>query len=89
MENFLFHLESWIDSHKFELFSVSQDGLLFISVVLVVELYLSDLDFFFIFEGHAMNLVLKYWFRLLPLSLQNVFHFVCRGASLGSGEEWG
>lgn len=45
MENFLFHLESWIDSHKFELFSVSQDGLLFISVVLVVELYLSDLDF--------------------------------------------
>lgn len=36
-----------------------------------------------------MKFVLKYWFRLLSVSLQNVFHFACREGSLGSGEEWG
>lgn len=36
-----------------------------------------------------MTFVLKYWFRLLSLSLQNVFNFVYRGGSLGSGEERG
>lgn len=46
VENFLFHLESWIESRKFELFNVSQYGLLLISVVLVVELYILVWDFF-------------------------------------------
>lgn len=47
VENFLFHLESWIESRKFELFNVSQYGLLLISVVLVVELYILVWDFFY------------------------------------------
>lgn len=55
VENFLFHIESWINSHTFELFSVPQDRSLLILVVLVVELYIFVLGFF-IFEGDAMKL---------------------------------
>lgn len=40
VENFLFHIERWIDLHTFELFSVPKDRSLFILVGLVVELYI-------------------------------------------------
>lgn len=36
-----------------------------------------------------MKFVLKYWFRLLSLSFQNVFNFVYGEGSLASGEERG
>lgn len=55
MENFLLHIESWIDSHTFELFSVPQDKSPLILVVSVAELYIFGLGFF-IFEGDAPKL---------------------------------
>lgn len=59
VENFLFHIESWIDSHTFELFSVPQDRSLHILVVLVVEIYIFVLFFAFYFLRRCHEIRIK------------------------------
>ena len=79
VENFLLHIESWIDSHTFELFSVPRDGSFLISVVLIVELYILVLEVFLFLKDMPWNL-----YKSIDLSY---FHLVFKIYFMLSTEE--